>query len=89
MEIGILAPGLTTSIVKILLRGCEGEWHSDGLSRGLSHHSTGTDAGGLDFRGRYGTGENPSAMAVHNSSFEFELICSFGQRLTCSVYLEI
>ena len=28
-------------------------------------------------------------MAVHNSSFECELICSFGQRLTCSVYLEI
>ena len=56
MEIGILTPDLTTSIVKILLRGGEGEWHSDGLSRGLSHHSTGTDAGGLDFRVRYGTG---------------------------------
>ena len=56
MEIGILTPELTTYMVKILLRGGEGEWHSDGLSRGLSHHSTGTDAGGLDFRVRYGTG---------------------------------
>ena len=40
--------------------------HSDDRSRGLSHHSTGIDAGGLDFRVRYGTGYYPSAMAVHN-----------------------
>mgnify|MGYP005747577435 FL=1 len=32
------------------------EGHSDRHSRGLSHHSTGTDAGGLDFRVRDGTG---------------------------------
>ena len=36
-------------------RGKE-EGHSDRHSRGLSHHSTGTDAGGLDFRVRDGTG---------------------------------
>ena len=30
------------------------EGHSDRHSRGLSHHSTGTDAGGLDFRVRMG-----------------------------------
>jgi len=32
------------------------EGHSDSHSRGLSHHSTGTDADGLDFRVRDGTG---------------------------------
>ena len=37
------------------IRGKE-EGHSDRHSRGLSHHSTGTDAGGLDFRVRDGTG---------------------------------
>ena len=38
-----------------IFRGKE-EGHSDRHSRGLSHHSTGTDAGGLDFRVRDGTG---------------------------------
>ena len=37
----------------------KGEGHSDCLSRGLSHHSTGSDAGGLDFRVRDGTGYTP------------------------------
>ena len=46
-------------------------WHNDKRSRGLSHHSTGNDAEGLDFRVRYGTGYYPSAMAVLNSIFEF------------------
>ena len=32
------------------------EGYSDCISRGLSHHSTVTDAGGLDFRVRDGTG---------------------------------
>jgi len=32
------------------------EGHSDCRSRGLSHHSKRTDAGGLDFRVRNGTG---------------------------------
>lgn len=36
-------------------RGKE-EGHSDSRSRGLSHHSTRTDADGLDFRVRDGTG---------------------------------
>ena len=45
----------------------KGEGHSDSRSRGLSHHSTGVDAGGLDFRVRDGTGYYPSALAVHNS----------------------
>ena len=49
------------------MRGGEGEWHSDAISRGLSHHSTVNDAGGLDFRVRYETGYYPSAVAVHNS----------------------
>ena len=40
--------------------------HSDERSRGLSHHSTGIDADGLDFRVRNGTGYFPIAMAVHN-----------------------
>ena len=40
--------------------------HNDDLSRGLSHHSTGNDAGGLDFRVRYGTGYLPFAMVVHD-----------------------
>ena len=51
----------------MLMRGGEGEWHSDAISRGLSHHSTVNDAGGLDFRVRYETGYYPSAVAVHNS----------------------
>ena len=34
----------------------KGEGHSDRRSRGLSYHSNGTDAGGLDFRVRDGTG---------------------------------
>ena len=51
----------------MLMRGGEREWHSDAISRGLSHHSTVNDAGGLDFRVRYGTGYYPSALAVHNS----------------------
>ena len=50
-----------------MLRGGEEEWHSDDSSRGLSHHSTEIDAGGLDFRVRYGTGYYASAVAVHNS----------------------
>ena len=35
------------------------EGHSDRRSRGLSHHSTRTDAGGLDFRVRNETGYTP------------------------------
>jgi len=34
----------------------KGEGHSDRRSRGLSYHSIGTDAGGLDFRVRDETG---------------------------------
>ena len=48
--------------------GDEDGWHSDDRSRGLSHHSTGIDAGGLDFRVRDGTGYYPSAVAVHTAS---------------------
>ena len=48
--------------------GDEDGWHSDDRSRGLSHHSTGIDAGGLDFRVRDGTGYDPSAVAVHTAS---------------------
>ena len=48
--------------------GDEDGWHSDERSRGLSHHSTGVDAGGLDFRVRDGTGYYPSAVAVHTAS---------------------
>ena len=40
--------------------------HNDDRFRGLSHHSTGIDAGGLDFRVRYGTGYLPFAMVVHD-----------------------
>ncbi len=47
--------------------GDENGWHSDERSRGLSHHSTGVDAGGLDFRVRDGTGYYPSAVAVHTA----------------------
>ncbi len=40
----------------IIVRGGKRVWHSDKRSRGLSHHSTGNDAEGLDFRVRDGTG---------------------------------
>jgi len=51
--------------------------HNDDLFRGLSHHSTGNDAGGLDFRVRYGTGYYPSAVAVLNffSNLRIDMLC--------------
>ncbi len=67
------------------MRGGEKEWHSDVSSRGLSHHSTEYDAGGLDFRVRYGTGYYPSAVAVYNSFSNVMVIESnlpIGQRPT-------
>ena len=39
-----------------MFAGNEVERHNDERSRGLSHHSTGNDAEGLDFRVRDGTG---------------------------------
>ena len=42
----------------------EGEGHSDFLSRGLSYHSIGTDAEGLDFWVRNDQ-VNTFAMTVH------------------------
>ena len=50
--------------------GSEKKRHNDDRFRGLSHHSTRSDAGGLDFRVRYGTGYYPSAMVVY--TFEFD-----------------
>ena len=67
----------------MLMRGGEEEWHSDVSSRGLSHHSTEYDAGGLDFRVRYGTGYYPSAVAVHNSSSNV-----FGDRIESAYWTE-
>ena len=60
------SPNIAGNGVKKRMRG-EDEWHSDERSRGLSHHSTGIDAGGLDFRVRDGTGYYPSAVAVHTT----------------------
>jgi hypothetical protein len=74
---------MAIACLDVMFAGIEEERHNDERSRGLSHHSTRIDAGGLDFRVRYGTGYYPSAMAVRNSFFEkYELICAVGQRPT-------
>ena len=46
------------------------EGHSDFLSRGLSYHSNGRDAEGLDFWVRNGDQVNTFAVTVHPSLFE-------------------
>ena len=56
--------------------------HNDDRSRGLSHHSTGVDAGGLDFRVRYGTGYYPPLWSCSTFFRMCELICLIEQRPT-------
>lgn len=64
MNLAVLVAGTRVPHLDEAPRG-ERKWHNDERSRGLSHHSTGIDADGLDFRVRNGTGYFPIAMAVH------------------------
>ena len=57
----------------------EGEGHSDRHSRGLSHHSTGTDAGGLDTRFGMGPGKHHRYDRAHLPESEVDT-SAFGSR---------
>ena len=49
--------------------------HNDIRFRGLSHHSTKSDAEGLDFRVRDGTGYFPFAMVVYTFELDRKIHC--------------